>query len=263
MWCSSAVNRTPFFACAACRTRPSAACTRARPCVRSVVACDEFRLASRLPSSPSAACLLALFGAFFGTTRLSDFPDSCISGVRLSTSRCGLLSHRQQTAVGSPGSRTRCFRTCTGSLTARGLGASRDIDAPSGAFRYSLQRRHPGGTVFRGSIPGPHVPLSTLRRRPRRLLRMTRGRCGSLTLHRMTLSFTTPRRFIPAHKEMPMKKKDFKRLRLSRETLYTLTTSDVQKVMGAYDSCGGVSSCLSGKPGPCPTQGDPSMDTNC
>jgi hypothetical protein len=30
---------------------------------------------------------------------------------------------------------------------------------------------------------------------------MTRGRCGSLTLHRMTLSFTTPRRFSPAHKE--------------------------------------------------------------
>src|SRR4051812_44054446 len=30
---------------------------------------------------------------------------------------------------------------------------------------------------------------------------MTRGRRGSLTLHRMTLSFTTPRRFIPAHKE--------------------------------------------------------------
>jgi hypothetical protein len=32
-------------------------------------------------------------------------------------------------------------------------------------------------------------------------LRMTRGRCGSLILQRMTLSFTTPRRFIPAHRE--------------------------------------------------------------
>src|SRR3989441_1267099 len=28
---------------------------------------------------------------------------------------------------------------------------------------------------------------------------MTRGRCGSLFLHRVTLSFTTPRRFNPAH----------------------------------------------------------------
>src|SRR5215472_15296972 len=34
---------------------------------------------------------------------------------------------------------------------------------------------------------------------------MTRGRCGSLSLQRMTLSFITPRRFIPAHKETPMK----------------------------------------------------------
>src|SRR5438309_1839379 len=31
---------------------------------------------------------------------------------------------------------------------------------------------------------------------------MTRGRCGSLLHIRMTLSFTTPRRFQPAHKEM-------------------------------------------------------------
>src|SRR5712692_8090216 len=33
---------------------------------------------------------------------------------------------------------------------------------------------------------------------------MTRGRCGSLALHRTTLSFATPRRFNPAHKEGPM-----------------------------------------------------------
>src|SRR6266581_1385957 len=34
-----------------------------------------------------------------------------------------------------------------------------------------------------------------LRRRPRGRLRMTRGRCGSLVLQHMKLSFTTPRRF--------------------------------------------------------------------
>jgi retron-type reverse transcriptase len=58
-------------------------------------------------------------------------------------------------------------RPLTGSLTARDPGASRDIDTPSGAFRLPPQRRHPGGRCFRGSIPGPHVPLSTLRRHPR------------------------------------------------------------------------------------------------
>src|SRR5436190_16150279 len=34
---------------------------------------------------------------------------------------------------------------------------------------------------------------------------MTRGRCGSLFLHRVTLSFTTPRRFNPAHGGSPMR----------------------------------------------------------
>src|SRR5438093_12966484 len=51
------------------------------------------------------------------------------------------------------------------------------------------------GHIFRGSIPGPHVPLSTLHLRPHERRRMTRGRCGSLPLYRMTLSFTTSRRF--------------------------------------------------------------------
>src|SRR5260370_4237441 len=44
-------------------------------------------------------------------------------------------------------------------------------------------------------MPGPQVPVATLRRRPRERLRMTQGRCGSLLHIRMTLSFTTPRRF--------------------------------------------------------------------
>src|SRR5881396_1339877 len=35
--------------------------------------------------------------------------------------------------------------------------------------------------------------------------RMTRGRCGSLALHRTTLSFATPRRFNPAHRSHAMK----------------------------------------------------------
>src|SRR2546426_1057422 len=38
-----------------------------------------------------------------------------------------------------------------------------------------------------------------LRARPHERSRMTRGRCGSLLLQRVTLPFTTPRRFNPAH----------------------------------------------------------------
>src|ERR1039458_5653794 len=59
--------------------------------------------------------------------------------------------------------------------------------------------RHSGCKRFRGSIPSPHVPLSTLREHPRECSRMTRSRCGSLDLHRMKLSFTTPHRLLPAH----------------------------------------------------------------
>src|SRR5271167_2019903 len=98
-------------------------------------------------------------------------------------------------------------RTCTGSVTARDQTARDpeapgDAGAPSVAFRLPPQRRHPGvpaafaaGHLFHGSIPGLYVPLSTLRRRPHEQLRMTRGRCGSLDLQRMKLSFTTPCRF--------------------------------------------------------------------
>jgi hypothetical protein len=80
-------------------------------------------------------------------------------------------------------------------------------DSRSRPVRYCLPqrrgRRHPGVVVFRGSIPSPSVPLPTLRLTPCGFLRMTRGRCGSLLLHRMTLSFTTSRRFLSAHRRKP------------------------------------------------------------
>ena len=55
-----------------------------------------------------------------GTTRLSDFLEPFIIGVRRSTSRRGPRVHLPRATLGSPGSRAWCFRACTGSLTARG-----------------------------------------------------------------------------------------------------------------------------------------------
>jgi hypothetical protein len=130
----------------------------------------------------------------------SDFPCSFIVGVRPWTSRRDPRLHQPRANTGPPGSRAMRFRTCTGSLTARDPIASRDIDAPGAAFRFPLRRRRLVASIFRGCIPGPHVPLSTLRRFPCGKLRMTRGRRGSLALQRVTLSFTTHRRFIPAHR---------------------------------------------------------------
>ncbi len=50
--------------------------------VRVAFCLGRFPLASPLPSIPSAAVALALFGDFSGTTGLSDFPGSYIIGVR-------------------------------------------------------------------------------------------------------------------------------------------------------------------------------------
>src|SRR5439155_2671839 len=167
----------------------------ARPGVRSASRSPEFPLARPLPSTASAAGSSALFGGFPGTSGRSDCPRSSIIGVCPWTSRCGLRPPRPQTNAGSPGSRSRCLGTCAGSLTARGPTTPRLGGAPGMAFRLPPQRRHPEVVhAFRGSIPGPHLPLSTLRGRPHGRPRMTRGRRGSLRLRRMTLSFTAPRR---------------------------------------------------------------------
>ena len=53
---------------------------------------------------------------------------------------------------------------------------------------------------FRGSIPGPHVPLSTLRAHGYPNARMTRGQHGLLLLYCKRLSLSVTHRFTPAHR---------------------------------------------------------------
>jgi len=81
-WCSNAVNRASLSLRAISRTRSSPPDTPGpalRP-GRGVLA--VFSLANPLSSTTSAAGGPALFGGFAGTTGLSDFPRSCISGLR-------------------------------------------------------------------------------------------------------------------------------------------------------------------------------------
>src|SRR5262245_42101069 len=78
-----------------------------------------------------------------------------------------------------------------GSLTTPGRPSARD-DAPGGAAFHHL---HGVGTQNRklSRLNGwLCAPLSTLRRGPRGPLRMTRGRRGSLLLHRKGLAPSTP-----------------------------------------------------------------------
>src|SRR5271167_3845318 len=70
--------------------------------------------------------------------------------------------------------------------------ASRASDASAIAFRLVPRRRLLEERLFRGSIPGLHGPLSTLRLLLTQGYRMTRGRRGSLLLHRVAF-------FIPLH----------------------------------------------------------------
>src|SRR5229473_926679 len=100
--------------------------------------------------------------------------------------------------IGSPGSRAGCFCTCAGSLTAQGSAAPHVFGTSDIAFHFLLRCRHPGVSYFRGSMAGLYMPLSTLQGWPRGQPHMTQGRYGSLDLYRMTLSFTTTCRFIPA-----------------------------------------------------------------
>src|SRR5437588_5778872 len=150
MWWRSAVNRVSLSLLAACRTRSSALGASSRLGVRDAFCGGRFPLVRSLPSIPSATGCPVLFGDFAGITDLSDFPCSFLIGVCPWTSRCVPRHIPFGGNAGSPGSHARCFGTCTGSVTARDLEAPRDIGAPGGAFRFLLQRRHPGVSFLRG-----------------------------------------------------------------------------------------------------------------
>src|SRR2546428_4992931 len=77
-------------------------------------------------------------------------------------------------------------------------------------------------------MPGPYLPLSTLRGRPYGRSRMTRGRRGSLRLRRMTLSFTAPRR-CDRRTEDPMSL-------FNRFTHVSVTVTDVAKAREFYSN---------------------------
>jgi len=115
-------------------------------------------LAKPLPSTPVTG-----LRRYYGPVRLPVSVHRRRSPV---DSRRG-RRHSPPSDMGPPSSCDRCFGACLGSSTTRSPLAPRARDACGVAFRGREPRRHSDLSYrFRGSIPSPHVPLSTLRRHP-------------------------------------------------------------------------------------------------
>jgi len=206
--------------------------TPCRSCARGVFCGPAFPLAHPLPSIPSASGLSPSPGPLGAPWPFPAFPPSCpfrsargpcsgsialcsgtSSVLRGSQTPCSV--HRwiassdfpprpavpsPRAGAGSPGSRAWRFHACSGSrrrprqvpLYLAILGAA-DVAFSSGNSLGTWKL-----TLFRGSIPGLRVPLSTLRAYPYGRVHMTRGHREWRALQCANSSFATPCRFIPA-----------------------------------------------------------------
>ncbi len=152
----------------------------------------------------------SLFERFSATISLSDFPPPCIAVVLLSDSQRGPWGH-------PPGVRGGISR-----LPCKQLPYVHRVSGPRGggivlaiserfhvAFRSYDYVGPPKSFSFRGSIPGPHVPLSMLRLHSYEYTRMTRGQHGSLLLSCERLSLSATHRFAPAHRKVKYESRTF------------------------------------------------------
>ncbi len=153
------MNRTSLSLRATRRTRSSpldALCPALSPERVEPVA---FPSGDPLPSTTSATPTGALFSDFAGTTGSSDFPRSCITGLRPQPfPHDPPLHHDRRMIMGSPGSRIRRFRTCPGSSTPRSPSTARENAANDVAFRVVGPRRHPEQKITRLNSPACTYP---------------------------------------------------------------------------------------------------------
>src|SRR5262249_29179562 len=170
----------------------SCACdTASRPCVRTVLCSSAFLLVPSSPSTDSAADCSALFPGFSGTIDECDFFVPCIIGYGLRPSRRGPGHDYRGRDEDLPVPAQKVCVHAGGLMTTRSGRGPRDVGPRPFAFCMPRRHRHAGLHSLRRSIPRLYAPLSTLRRHPRGYLRMTRGRCGSLVLHRNGLAPST------------------------------------------------------------------------
>src|SRR5262249_8497834 len=135
---------------------------------------------------------------FFATMAGSDFSRPCLIGFGSLPFRRGPIAGCRLLQPPDPPVPQQ-----KGAAHSRGSGppgASGGVAyaAPSSGLPRRGRGGHPEYRPFRGSMAGLRTSLSTLHVRPHDRPRMTRGRCGSLLLHRNGLA---PSLFagVPAH----------------------------------------------------------------
>src|SRR5262249_59140084 len=92
---------------------------------------------------------------------------------------------------------------CAGSLTTQGRLAARDLTQPAvwlSSYRDGVSA--PFNDFFEAQLPGPPIPLSTLRTKPHGIARKTRGQDGVALLSCGALASPTTCRFSPAHADI-------------------------------------------------------------
>ena len=164
--------------------------------VRRVRDWSALPLAPALGSTHSATGLPVLFASFIATMARSDFSSPCIIGFGSSPSRCGPLACT--VASGQTGDLpVPAHGACAHARVCDHAGSSECLRERSRTYGLALlgQRRHPGYQLYRGSMAGLCVPLSTLRAASRDAPRMTRGQHDSLLLCCLGLAPVTPCRF--------------------------------------------------------------------
>ena len=156
-WCSSAVNRASLSFRATSRTRPRSLDTPT-PALRPERVSLPVFPTTQLPFLP---CLLSSHlvrqaRRYYEAIRL---PAPVHPGITAAAfPRRPARRPRGRAGTGPPGSRARRFRTCHGSLTARGPQAARDSAARGVAFRPTDSVGTPGSYISRLNSPACTCP---------------------------------------------------------------------------------------------------------
>ena len=138
-------------------------------------------------SACSSAARAASFAGFIATMGESDFSGPFIVGFGLRPSRRGPCKTPQGQSRDIPVPEQGASAHARVYDDAEPTYVSRSRHGPYCLLQDGKHRRSEVG--FRRSMAGLRYPLSTLRFAPHGSPRMTRGRCGSLRLHRRGLTW--------------------------------------------------------------------------